>query len=91
MSVEAPQNRDLAEVETRELDELIRRVADIDHLYRTLAEKMGQLYLKADEAGLVAVTGLLDKPMRNASENHQAIVALEDEMTMRRHARAARV
>lgn len=87
MSVEAPNNRSLAEVDTRELDELIRRVADIDHLYRTLAEKMGQLYLKADEAGLTPVTGLLDKPLRNASENHQALVALQDEMSMRRHAR----
>lgn len=87
MSVEAPNNRSLAEVDTRELDELIRRVADIDHLYRTLAEKMGQLYLKADEAGLAPVTGLLDKPLRDASENHQALVALHDEMSMRRHAR----
>lgn len=87
MSIEPARNRGLAEVSARELDELIHRVADIDHLYRTLAEKMGQLYLKADDAGLAAVTGLLDRPLRHAAESHQALVALQDEMNLRRRVR----
>lgn len=58
------------------LDDLIRRVTDLDNAYRAIAEKAGQLYMKADEAGLSTLTELLDKPMRNASDNHQAFAGL---------------
>lgn len=58
------------------LDDLVQRVADLDNAYRAIAEKAGQLYMKADEAGMSALTELLDKPMRNASDNHQAFSAL---------------
>ena len=56
--------------------DLIRRVTDIDNAYRAIAEKAGQLYMKADEAGLSGITEMLDKPMRNASDNHQAFSGL---------------
>jgi len=87
MSLETNTNHSLSDVNLEVLDELLKRVADIDHVYRSLAEKMGQLYMKADEAGLVDLTSLLDKPMRNASDNHQAFVALVDEMKMARYQR----
>lgn len=57
-------------------EDLLRRVTDIDNAYRSLAEKAGQLYMKADEAGLSGITEMLDKPMRNASDNHQAFSSL---------------
>jgi hypothetical protein len=57
-------------------DDLLRRVADIDNACRSIAEKAGQLYMKADEAGLSGITEMLDKPMRNASDNHQAFSSL---------------
>jgi len=84
MSVETPNNMSLDKVEVGVLDDLLKRVGDIDHAYRSLAEKMGQLYMKADEAGLSEVTSLLDKPMRNASDNHQSFVALLDEVRTQR-------
>lgn len=56
--------------------DMIRRVTDIDNAYRSIAEKAGQLYMRADEAGLNAITEMLDKPMRDASTNHQAFTAL---------------
>lgn len=87
MSVETPQNHNLDDVTIEVLDELVKRVGDIDNAYRSLAEKMGQLYMKADEAGLEAVTTLLDKPMRNASDNHQLFVALLDEASTKRNSR----
>ncbi len=87
MSVETPPNLNLDNVEIAVLDDLVKRVGDIDHAYRSLAEKMGQLYMKADEAGLGEVTALLDKPMRNASDNHQSFVALLDEVRTHRSQR----
>jgi hypothetical protein len=57
-------------------EDLIRRVTDIDNAYRSIAEKAGQLYMKADEAGLSGITEMLDKPMRNASDNQQAFSGL---------------
>lgn len=64
------------QLEAPRLDELIHRVTDLDNAYRAIAEKAGQLYMKADEAGMTALTELLDKPMRNASDNQQAFAAL---------------
>lgn len=58
------------------LKALIDRVTDLDIAYRAIAEKAGLLYMKADEAGLTSLTGLLDKPMRNASDNQQTFAAL---------------
>lgn len=84
MSVETPKNLNLSAVDIAVLDDLLKRVGDIDNAYRSLAEKMGQLYMKADEAGLAEVTALLDKPMRNASDNHQSFVALLDEVRTHR-------
>ena len=56
--------------------DLIRRVTDIDNAYRAIAEKAGQLYMKADEAGLSGITEMLDKPMRNAADNQLAFSGL---------------
>lgn len=77
----------LSDVPLATLDELVQRVETIDNAYRALAEKMGQLYMRADEAGLADLTPLLDKPMRNASENHQAFVALAQTMRQQRNQR----
>ena len=65
-----------SQLEAPRLQDLIQRVADLDNAYRAIAEKAGQLYMKADEAGMSAMTELLDKPMRNASDNQQAFAAL---------------
>lgn len=62
------------------LQDLTRRVTDIDNTYRAVAEKVGQLYMKADDAGLNEVTELLDKPMRNASDNQQSFAELLGEL-----------
>ncbi len=62
---------------------MLRRVQDVDNAYRSLAEKMGQLYMHADEVGLAGVTQMLDKPMRNASDNQQAFSALLSELQMK--------
>jgi hypothetical protein len=64
------------------LDALIDRVTDLDNAYRAIAEKAGQLYMKADEDGLTALTELLDKPMRNASDNQQTFAALLADLKM---------
>ncbi|MFZ2648461.1 MAG: hypothetical protein WA210_00010 [Burkholderiaceae bacterium] len=64
------------------LDELTRRVQDIDNSYRAVAEKMGQLYMSADSNKVTALTRRLDKPMRNASDNEQTFSAILEEMRM---------
>ena len=64
------------------LDELTRRVQDIDNSYRAVAEKMGQLYMCADANKVAALTRRLDKPMRNASENQRTFAAILEEMRM---------
>jgi len=69
------------------LDDLTSRVEDIDNCYRAVAEKVGQLYMKADENHIEEITTQLDKPMRNASENEQAFAALLEEMRMLRNSR----
>ncbi len=87
MGAENTANQNLASIDIEVLDDLLKRAVDIDHAYRSLAEKMGQLYMKADEAGLGDVTSLLDKPMRNASDNHQAFAALVEEVRTQRNQR----
>ena len=69
------------------LDALINRVTDLDNAYRAIAEKAGQLYMKADEDGLTALTGLLDKPMRNASDKQQTFTALLADLKMHANGR----
>jgi hypothetical protein len=70
------------------LNELLRRVQDINNSYRAVAEKMGQLYMCADELQLTALTRDLDKPMRNASDNEQLFAAiLEDLQSFSRRTR----
>ena len=58
------------------LDELTRRVKDIEQSYRAVAEKMGQLYMRADEYAAASLTRSLDKPMRNASDNERSFAAI---------------
>jgi hypothetical protein len=72
----------LDDVGAEALDELTRRVQDIDDSYRAVAEKMGQLYMCADTHKVAALTRRLDKPMRNASENEQAFAAILEELRM---------
>jgi predicted mannosyl-3-phosphoglycerate phosphatase (HAD superfamily) len=88
MSVESKAPVSLKDVSNEILDDLLKRVEDIDNCYRSLAEKVGQLYLRADEAGLGELTGLLDKPMRNASDNEQSFAALLDDLRMQRNRQA---
>ena len=75
---------ELDAVSVEVLRELTRRVQDIDNSYRAVAEKMGQLYMCADENNVTSLTRDLDKPMRNASENEQMFAALLDDL--RQHA-----
>lgn len=72
----------LNNIDDEMLTDLINRVEDIDNRYRAVAEKVGQLYMRADEGQLSDVTSQLDKPMRNASENEQAFAALLEELRM---------
>lgn len=74
---------DLGGMTAQAVANMLRRVQDVDNAYRSLAEKMGQMYMHADEAGLVGVTQMLDKPMRNASDNQQAFAALLSELQMK--------
>ncbi|NJN00791.1 MAG: hypothetical protein HC793_04255 [Aquincola sp.] len=66
------------------LDEMTRRVEDIDNSYRAMAEKVGQLYMRADEHHLGAITRHLDKPMRNASDNERMFAGLLEDLRMLR-------
>jgi len=77
----------LDELSTEALDELTRRVQDIDNSYRAVAEKMGQLYMCADTHKVAALTRRLDKPMRNASENEQMFAAILEELRMQANRR----
>lgn len=87
MNTQNTSNTGMDTIDTATLDDLTRRVEDIDNCYRSVAEKVGQLYMKADELHVEEITTQLDKPMRNASENEQAFVALLDEMRMLRNRR----
>ncbi len=72
----------IRQLDAAALDELMHRVTDLENTYRAIAEKAGQLYMKADELGLDTLTTLLDKPMRNASDNQQSFSALLTELQM---------
>lgn len=62
--------------------ELKRRVLDIEAGYREVAQKMGQLYMYADQQGLAFLTRCLDRPMRNASDNERTMVSILDELQL---------
>lgn len=62
------------------LIELKRRVLEIEAGYREVAQKMGQLYMYADQEGLALLTRYLDRPMRMAAETERAMVSLLDEL-----------
>jgi len=64
------------------LAELIRRVREIEASYRGVAQKMGQLYMYADQHELDLLTRDLDRPMRNASDNERAMVSILDELQL---------
>lgn len=64
------------------LADLTQRVQDIDNSYRAVAQKMGQLYMRAEEHKVIALATSLDKPMRNASDNEQTFAAILDELRM---------
>ncbi len=71
---------ELTRVSDEVVAELTRRIQDIDNSYRAVAEKMGQLYMCADENKVVSLTETLDKPMRNASDNEQTFAAILEEL-----------
>ncbi|MDP1690821.1 MAG: hypothetical protein Q8L49_02465 [Burkholderiaceae bacterium] len=73
---------ELGEVNGDVLDELTRRVQDVDNCYRAVAEKMGQLYMCADSHKVGALTRSLTKPMRNASDNERAFAAILEDLHM---------
>ncbi|PKO67450.1 MAG: hypothetical protein CVU22_12295 [Betaproteobacteria bacterium HGW-Betaproteobacteria-16] len=62
--------------------ELKRRVLEIEAGYREVAQQMGQLYMYADQQGLVFLNRYLDRPMRTASENERAMVSILDELQL---------
>ncbi len=64
------------------LIELKRRVLEIEAGYREVAQRMGQLYMYADQEGLAFLTRYLDRPMRLASENERAMVSILDELRL---------
>ena len=82
MTAETGLGADLANVSEGVLGELTKRVQDIDNSYRAVAEKMGQLYMCADENKVASLTRRLDKPMRNASDNEQTFSAILEELRM---------
>ncbi len=82
MSEDAGIASELADVSEDVVQELTRRVQDIDNSYRAVAEKMGQLYMCADENRVASLTVSLDKPMRNASDNEQMFAAILEELRL---------
>ena len=79
MTIDRQKLAELEKIDDKGLTELIRRVQDINNSYRAVAEKVGQLYMCADELKFASLTRELDKPMRNASDNEQMFGAtLED-------------
>lgn len=72
------------------LVELIRRVREIETSYRDVAQKMGQLYMYADQHELSMLTRDLDRPMRNASDNERAMVSMLDELRLNASRRPTR-
>lgn len=82
MNQEVTLDTQVNQVDADVLNDLIKRIADLDNAYRAIAEKAGQLYMKADEAGMSRLTELLDKPMRNASDNQQAFAGLLSDLQL---------
>ncbi len=89
MTIEKQKLAELEKIEDEGLTELIRRVQDINNSYRAVAEKMGQLYMCADELKYTALTKELDKPMRNASDNEQMFCATLEELQAYSKSKAA--
>ena len=85
MNKAATLDSQLRDVNADILKDLIHRITDLDNAYRSIAEKAGQLYMKADEAGMCRLTELLDKPMRNASDNQQAFAGLLTDLQVQAH------
>lgn len=75
-------NLEAGQVPDQVVQELRRRVLDIEAGYRDIAQKMGQLYMYADRQGLALLTRYLDRPMRNASDNERAMVSILDELQL---------
>ncbi len=88
MTDEAKTAVELKDVSEEVLKDLTNRVQDIDNRYRAVAEKMGQLYMYADENKVAMLTSSLDKPMRNASDNEQMFAAILEELKMHANRRA---
>jgi len=65
------------------LTELIHRLQDIEGGHRTLAQKLGQLYIYADQHDLASLTRSLDGPMRYASESERALATILDTLKLR--------
>jgi len=80
MNIDTTMISELETIDIAAIGELTRRVQDIDNSYRAVAEKMGQLYMCADELKVTSLTKGLDKPMRNASDNEQMFAALLEEL-----------
>jgi len=78
---------ELTELDPDVLAELTRRVQDIDNSYRAVAQKMGQLYMCADENKVASLTLALDKPMRNASDNEQTFAAILEQLHLQANQR----
>ena len=89
MTLDTQKQAELEAIDAQGLAELIRRVQDIHDSYRVVAEKMGQLYMCADELKLSALTKELDKPMRNASDNEQMFCAALEELQASSRRKAA--
>lgn len=80
--------RELRSASAQERDELKRRASDIEKHCSAAAEKLGQLYMRADAMGLQGLTRSLDEPMRNASELERTFTALLHELQVGTQRRA---
>lgn len=71
---------ELARLSPEALHDLARRVLDIDNAYRSVAQKMGQLYICADAHNVASLTVALDEPMRSATESEQTLAAIFEQL-----------
>lgn len=60
--------------------ELMRRAQEIDDGYRSVVQKMGQLYLCADRHHMASLTAALDEPMRSTSNTAQTVAAILEQL-----------
>lgn len=90
MNPKSSQETDLEAVSDDVLTELIRRVQAIGIGYRELAQKMGQLYMYADQQALTSLTRSLDKPMRMASDTERAAADILDRLQVHSNRRKQR-